>query len=441
VSVPDGPFLLSLYFFEIDWPQYRAYRIRVLTDEDKPVPVVGTSADNFLKGEYKRFVVLGPAKLLVMINGGRSPDAEISGIFLDALGAPDTQLLDSALTGSMSPTVSPTDGSPDVTLAAKSADDALTLLLATPKETRLQEGYIRQEAAFFNTMQASAQKDPEAYYRNLESRWRAAEVRTATALIVLDGKTTSLAVRLLNYYAAHGRCNYEGARQAIHAAVHDLSVEARNSGERWPRPAQVLQDYAVALMRQGRRGEAEISLRAFTAVCRDLETAEASREKLVLIGKQAVRAGVSLPIAEALSEWESQHGPLSIDDRLLLGNLYYVAGRNDKALAIYQDVEPKLKEGSTHRWVLIAMLTAHLRENRIAEATTVMNRLKAAGASAVEVAEGQYRFGAHYFEVREFDKAKQCFIQLRDSPVSADYKQMAEEYLGRIEQVAKVKQP
>jgi tetratricopeptide (TPR) repeat protein len=438
VSVPQGPFLLSLYFFEIDWPQYRAYRIRVLTDEAKPVPLLATRVDNFLKGKYKRFVVLGPAKLLLVIGRGRNPDAQISGIFLDPLGVPDTKLFDFAVSGSIFPPVSPPESRPDLVLAEKSAEDALTRLLATPEKVALQEDYVRQEEAFLKAVEASAQSDPEAYYRKLESLWGGVEERTKNALSVLHGDTAALAVRLLSYYASHGRCNYEGARQAIRELADGLSVEARSSGERWPRQAQLLQDCATALMQHGRRAEAEIALRAFSTVCLDLETADASREKLSLVGKAAIRAVVPLPVAEALSAWESRHGALSSDERLLLGNLYYVGGKNDKALVLYEAVEPQLKQGRSHRWLLIAMMTAHLRENRVGEAMSIFNRLRTVYPHALELEEGQYRLGEHYFDVREFDKAKQCFNELQKSSLSTDYQRLADEYLGRIEQVAKL---
>jgi tetratricopeptide (TPR) repeat protein len=441
VSVPKGPFLLSLYFFEIDWPQYRAYRIRVLTDEAKPVPLLTTRVDNFLKGKYKRFAVLGPAKLLVVVGRGRSPDAQVSGIFLDMLGAPDTQLFDSAVAGSIFLPASPTHGSVDLVQAEKSAKEALACLIAAPEEVPLQEDYVRQEAAFIKAVEASAQTEAEAYCRNLESLWGAVEDRTVSALSVLHGNTATLLVHLLNYYASQGRCNYGGARQAIRELVDGLSVEAKSSVERWPRQAQLLEDYATALMKHGRHAEAEIALRAFSTICLDLETADASKEKLSHMGKLALRADVTLPVAEALSEWERRHGALSTDDRLLLGNLYYVAGKNDKALAMYEAVEPQLKQDRPHRWLLIAMMTADLRENRVGEATAIFNRLSTTYPHTAEVEEGQYRLAAHYFDAREFDKAKQCFMELRKSSLSTDYQQMADEYLGRIEQVAKLQKP
>ena len=83
ISIPDGSFLLSLYFFEIDWIQYRAYRIKLVADGKKPRILAETTASDFFRGKYKRFVVMGPVKLRIIIERGQSPNAQISGIFLD----------------------------------------------------------------------------------------------------------------------------------------------------------------------------------------------------------------------------------------------------------------------------------------------------------------------------------------------------------------------
>ncbi len=53
ISIPDGPFLLSLYFFEIDWIQHRAYRIRVFADNLHGEPLAETEANNFFKGKKR----------------------------------------------------------------------------------------------------------------------------------------------------------------------------------------------------------------------------------------------------------------------------------------------------------------------------------------------------------------------------------------------------
>ena len=55
LSVPDGSYMVSLYFFEVDWIQYRDYRIRVL-EAGTNTQLLTMEVSDFLKGKYKRFV-------------------------------------------------------------------------------------------------------------------------------------------------------------------------------------------------------------------------------------------------------------------------------------------------------------------------------------------------------------------------------------------------
>lgn len=85
VPVPAGAHQLSLYFFEVDWPQFRSHTITITTDDEEKRLLAETRVDNFLKGKYKRLAVRGPANLRILIARDRSSNAVVSGIFLDAL--------------------------------------------------------------------------------------------------------------------------------------------------------------------------------------------------------------------------------------------------------------------------------------------------------------------------------------------------------------------
>jgi len=150
------------------------------------------------------------------------------------------------------------------------------------------------------------------------------------------------------------------------------------------------------------------------------------------MGKLALRAGVAEPMAEALAAWGAKHRELASSERLLLGNLYYVAGRNAEALRVFKTVEPELAPGSRHRWLLIAMLTAHLRTGRPEEAESTRDRLIAAYPDTAEIDEAKYRFGVHYFHKRRLDEAETCFEQLLASSRSRTFKTMCTQYLERI---------
>jgi len=82
--VPAGLYVLSFYFFEIDWPQYRAYDLTLSTEGRQLARVPVT---DFFNGVYKRFVVRGPLQLRAAISRRQSPQALVSGVFLDPFQA------------------------------------------------------------------------------------------------------------------------------------------------------------------------------------------------------------------------------------------------------------------------------------------------------------------------------------------------------------------
>ncbi len=98
--LPEGTFVASLYFFEIDWPQYRRYTVRVKTSAGQLTAVVG----DFFNGKYVRFLVPG-GPLRISIYRELSPNAIVSGFFVDevthaeltglAAGSPPTRPLSS----------------------------------------------------------------------------------------------------------------------------------------------------------------------------------------------------------------------------------------------------------------------------------------------------------------------------------------------------------
>ena len=81
LAVPDGDFVLSLYFFEVSWPQYRNHRLRILDEHRKPL--ASASVADYYDGVFKRFLVAGPRKITLETTRGYSPNAVLSGLFLD----------------------------------------------------------------------------------------------------------------------------------------------------------------------------------------------------------------------------------------------------------------------------------------------------------------------------------------------------------------------
>jgi tetratricopeptide (TPR) repeat protein len=208
----------------------------------------------------------------------------------------------------------------------------------------------------------------------------------------------------------------------------------------WLGEARFLREYASELLQQGRRAEAAPFLQAYVTFCLKKESPDLSKEDLLAIGDLALKAGVPLPAAVGLSEWQAAHGALSTKERLLLGSMYYVGGKNKEAFEALSAAEAEMPEGRQHRWCLVAMFTALLRMERMDEAQALMERLETTYPGEPELDEARYRLGAHWFDRRELQKARACFESLRESTQSELYQEMCGEYVDRIlhlEDVAK----
>jgi tetratricopeptide (TPR) repeat protein len=191
-------------------------------------------------------------------------------------------------------------------------------------------------------------------------------------------------------------------------------------------------------MAKGRRAEAAPFLEAYVAYCMERLAPQSAKEELLAIAKTALTAGVPLPVAQGLAKWQREHGGLSTQELILLGSLYYVAGRNAEALSVYESVEGTLKPGGQHTWCLITMLTALLRMDRFAEAKARIERLRADYPEAPEIDEGRYRLCAYHFDKRDLEQARECFDSLRQETLSPYYKELCDEYIRRIEHFQQV---
>ena len=435
ISIPEGPFLLSLYFFEVDWIQYRAHRILLFAGDSANAPLATARVDNFFKGKYKRFAVIGPVDLRIVIERGSSPNAQVSGIFLDKLSFPGMSLLDGTKYGEVGDAAGPQD----VDAAHQSPDAALARLVAAKGAPAARDYYLRREAEFFRTMRDFERTRPEAYYRGLDATWTRAAERMDRALDLLGDGAQYLDGRVLRYYAARAECDWPGARaeaRGIAQALYEQSVKATRPG---PAQAEQLRAFAAALMEKGRRAEAGPFLEAYVAYCLGRLAPQSARDDLVTIGRTALTAGVPLPVAQGLAKWEEQHDGLSTSELLLLGSLYYVAGRNDDAWRVYKKVEPELKPGKQHAWCLVAMFTALLRMDRLAEAGVILDRLEAEYPEDAVLHEAQYRLGDYYFDKRDLKRAEECFEALLETTKSPVYQRMCREYIERIEHYQTVK--
>ena len=92
LTAPPGLYVLSFYFFEIDWIQHRCFRLNLRKrtwaigeSEERQLGsmLASTTVSDFFEGVHKRFLVRGPQDLQVEIERLDSPNAVLSGVFLD----------------------------------------------------------------------------------------------------------------------------------------------------------------------------------------------------------------------------------------------------------------------------------------------------------------------------------------------------------------------
>ena len=440
LRVPEGRFLLSLYFFEVDWIQYRGYSIRVLDDSAdgasesaKPL-LVETRVEDFLRGKYKRFAVLGPQKLLIAIDREMSPNAVLSGIFLDRLVSPDLALLDKtmAIRDSRDPAPA-SDPPPRVGEATKGAEAALVNLRTSPGDPAQPERYLRAERSAFAALAKFAESRPSAYCPSLVGLWGRVEQRLEWASAVLAGTPVSLDLLWLKYYAARARHDHGEAYHVTRQIAQSLLRQDASPPYASAKAEQLLRIYAESRMRSGRRPEARVMLSAYSEFCLAHLPPELAKSKLVGFGKLAIQSGTTLPLARGLAAWSERHGELvATKERLLLANLYYVAAQAEQALPLFEAAEPQMEQGHQHRWLLVAMVSSLLQTDKVKEATLLIKRLAATYPRTPEIEEAKYRLGVHYFNRRQLDRAQECFEDLLRTTKSDLYRHMCFEYVDRI---------
>lgn len=437
LSVPKGASLLSLYFFEIDWIQYRAFQIKVYDTARPAVPLAQTSVDNFFKGKYKRFAVAGPGVIRVVIERCFSPNAQLSAVFLDPLVPPSLRLFD---LGDDRPAqaddaaVKPLDG------ASAEAATCLSRLIKTPHDLLSQRRYLDSERTFVSTLNRITTNAPADYCRTLERTWSDMAARAAGAQRVLPPASSSwIEAALLEYQALRAACRSPEAQRQASEFATTLLKTGRDSPVLPRREIDLLRTVAMALAENGRRPEAVAVLGAYVDLLLAREDESAAKSGLLLVARRALRANVARPVARGLEEWQKRYGELAQDDRLLLGSLHYVSGDSAKALTQFKSVEPKMEGGSKHRWLLVAMVTASLREDRLDEARAIESQLRADYPDAPELDEARYRFGVYFYDKRNFESAKKCFDQIRTESKSENYRKLASEYWDRTDQLESIK--
>lgn len=97
LDLPDGLFIFSLYFIDIDWLQHRRLGVSIRErtwergknpDRQRGPLLAASDAADLLHGVYCRFLIKGPLPLQVEIERRNSPNACLSAIFCDRVLTP-----------------------------------------------------------------------------------------------------------------------------------------------------------------------------------------------------------------------------------------------------------------------------------------------------------------------------------------------------------------
>ncbi|MBI2190367.1 MAG: tetratricopeptide repeat protein [Planctomycetes bacterium] len=191
IDLPPGRLLVSLYFFEIDWIQYRAYALQVV-DRAQARVVLETSAADFFDGKYKRFALEGPRQLTFKILPGTSPNALCSGLFLDPL--PDRVELPESLAARPDEAVPEADIESHCRTIRERLDPGLTLVEQTGNG---EKDYLDAEAGFFRLLARLERERPAVFYSVLAASGSEAQGRLARFLrATLDPRLERLACDL-----------------------------------------------------------------------------------------------------------------------------------------------------------------------------------------------------------------------------------------------------
>jgi len=388
--------------------------------------------DNFLKGKYKRFAVLGPVQLRIVIARNKSPNATVAGVFLGELKAPGTGILDLLVPNDGAGAAVPEDLPPPVATQA-AGEQALAALSHARRNREAIRIYLQAERMFMESMAAQRHQATASYLGSFVQRFQQARERLVRAHALMEGEQTRLELDIMHYLAARGLYDYGTTEELIGRIMALIlprgKVQSADSDERLALGERL----CTHLLEQGRRAEAALALNRYGEACLARLPADESRKRLLTIGRKALRSGVPVPVAKALERWEQENHGLDTDAFLLLANLNYVGGRNGRAAKLYRVVEKRMLPGTRHQWVMVAYMTSLLRSDRETDALEIFERLRDEYPNTAAIDDAWFRLGRHYFEEKQFDLAQQTLTSMRDTTASVTYRKMCEKYLTRID--------
>ncbi len=433
LSVPAGLFMLSLYFFEIDWIQYRDYDINVFCEDGgKPVLAAKTVVHDFFDGIYKRFAVSGPTRLRIVIKRKISPNAVLSGVFLDPIGADRETLFTDLLPASLTPP------SADVSALAAAATARLRTASADGAPPTSLAAYFRAESDLACALRSVQRRNPKRYYSTLMRHWIGMRRRARAAEAKAVDEQAEINAYLLVTESSYGLYDFNSGRAALRSTL----LAMKRLGDKGAERAHMLANMemiAKSLLADGRSADARTPCRIWSLACVEwLDKSEAAK-RLEPMAKEAMTSNIGLSMVEAYKRLVKRYASPPFEVLLALANLYYTSDKPAQAIPIYLAAIQRMPAGSQKKWTLIALLSCHLERGSVNEALEVLRRLQKEYPGCPERLEAQLRIADHFLSIGKLTEAEQWLRRTAAQPDAGPYRELLSSYFKEIEKRRKRK--
>ena len=432
LRLPKGKFRLSLYFFEIDWIQYRAHNIRFWPERKvhRGKPLLSTPINNFFNGTYKRFALFGPARLTIEITREKSPNATLSGLFLDRLTFPRYEYLRGVL-GSV-PRVASSRARATLAKAQAGAKKALDDLVRSPNGRKELQRYLKAESVVLGALEALERGTPAYYYAHLAAHWQPLLDRVGTALAKSRLAKRSSKVYAISFQARRATHDYAACSAALGDLADALAKDVRAAKGR-PEVTARLQALATGVLGDPACQDVRAAVEKYLAVASSFlsyDNAAAATAKIAREAFFANRPKLTITALETLQRTFPDR--VRFNDLALLGNACWMAGEYEKGIPALEKAIKQMSPGPAQAACMLNLLSCHLGAGRVAKAMEIYDTLAARYPDDDSVAQAQYRFARAYFDQHEYQKSEAELHALLDMGPPEDLAMQARKFLDVI---------
>ena len=425
MSIQAGTFMLSLYFFEIDWIQYRDLGLKVYIQRGKQFEIATSGrVSDFFGGVYKRFAVGGPARLKIVIERDLSPNAVVSGVFLDVIGEDESRTLAALLPPG------PPAGKAEIKSLEAVSNQRLVAWEKSRANAQAARAYVEAEAKLSKTLRAQQRSSPRHYYVTSREWWRRARARADRARTIADKTQMRIWTNTLYAESCYALYDFNSSREATDIVSRLLLLLGEAPAER-DGALDRLEALAKPFVDQNRREDAREPCRAYSTACAKWLPEKEAAKRLQPLAREAMLLHVGDTMAPAYEALVRRYDEPPFDLLLVLANLYYVSGNAKNAIPNYVAAIRRMPKGSRHRWALVALLSCYLQEGRDGEAIGAYSKLAKEYPKNDERFEAQLRIARSFFHRRRYTEAEKWFRTLISSG-SPKYADIAKTYLKRM---------